>query len=79
MSKEIEIGCEVMYSRTWLRDTGQFTGDVCFMRGRVLDLKPLSPHSNTILAKVEWDDPEWPEYVNVRNLVRVDCLHLEPR
>lgn len=64
----IAVGDKVAYSKQFLQSTGQHTGPVPFARGTVKELKPLG---ETTLAKIEWDCPECPETVNVRNLSRV--------
>ena len=64
----IGAGDTVAYSRTWLQSTGQVTGDVPFARGRVKSLIPLG---SLVLAEIEWNTPDLPERVNVKNLSRV--------
>ncbi len=64
----IAAGDTVAYSRTWLQSTGQLTGDTPFARGRVKSLISLG---SLVLAEIEWDTPDLPERVNVKNLSRV--------
>lgn len=63
----VKVGDTVMYSRHWLRSTGQFTGDICFAKGTVKELKPLG---EVTLAVIDWGGADLPEKVNVKNLVR---------
>ena len=65
----VKVGDTVMYSKAWLRSTGQFTGDICFAKGKVTGLKTLG--KELVLAEIEWDKPDLPERVNVKNLSRV--------
>jgi hypothetical protein len=64
----VKVGDTVMYSRAWLRSTGQFTGDICFARGTVNELQPLG---EVTLAVIDWGGADLPEKVNVKNLSRV--------
>jgi hypothetical protein len=38
----------------------------------------IKNHGGVELATVNWDTPEAPEKVHVKNLVKVDRMHLEP-
>ena len=71
----INVGDKVAYSATFLKSTGQHTGPIPFARGVVADIKN---HGGVELATVNWDTPEAPEKVHVKNLVKVDKMHLEP-
>jgi hypothetical protein len=64
-SSEIKAGDSVAYSRRFLQSTGQYTGDAPLARGRVLGLKTLG---GVVLAEVEWDRPDLPGKVDVKNL-----------
>lgn len=64
----VKVGDMVMYSRQWLRSTGQFTGDICFAKGTVKELQPLG---EVVLAVIDWGGADLPEKVNVKNLSRV--------
>ncbi len=64
----VKVGDKVMYSRQWLRSTGQFTGDICFAKGTVKALQALG---EVMLAVIDWDGADLPEKVNVKNLSRV--------
>jgi hypothetical protein len=62
------VGDTVRYSSTWLRNTGQFTGDICHAKGKVIALSGTKDYT---IATIEWDKPDLPEKVNVANLERV--------
>ena len=64
----IRIGDRVAYSASFLRRTGQFTGDAPHARGVVHNLVALG---STTLADIEWGRPDLPARVNVANLSRV--------
>ena len=66
----IQVDDKVCYSRSWLRSIGQFTGDLPFTRGRVTRLHEVS-RGQLVLASVDWDKPDIPKTVNVRNLSKV--------
>ncbi|WP_254508991.1 hypothetical protein [Anatilimnocola floriformis] len=65
----IAVGDKVCYSRQFLQSTGQQTGDVPFARGTVTALVPLG--KETLLAEIEWDNPDLPNRVNIQNLSKV--------
>jgi hypothetical protein len=65
----IQVGDVVGYSKAFLRSTGQYTGDAPFARGKVTALHPLG--TETILAEIDWDKPDLPSRVNVKNLSTV--------
>jgi hypothetical protein len=67
MSKKIQVGDSVKYARTFLRSIGVCTGDMCFAKGKVTELKPFGGHQ---LAKIEWDTPEMPGSVLTPNLTK---------
>ena len=64
----VGVGDTVAYSKRWLQSTGQYTGDVPQARGRVTGIKVFG---DLVLADIEWDKPDLPERVNVKNLSRV--------
>ena len=70
----IEVGDTVQYSRDWLRSTGQYTGDIPFAKGKVIELKPLG---DITLAIIDWNDREIPSKVNVKNLSKVGTPEIE--
>ena len=69
----IQIGDRVAVSARFLRSTGQFTGEICFVRGQVTNLKPLG---EITLATIAWEplngqQPDVPERMAVSNLSKV--------
>ena len=72
----IKVGDRVAVSARHLRDTGQFTGSICFARGTVTELKPLG---DLTIAVVAWDgSPEdVPDRMGAHNLVRVSEIGRE--
>ena len=73
-TQPIQVGDRVGYSKQFLQSTGQYTGDVPFARGKVLALHTLS--EDVILAEIEWDKPDLPTRVNVKNLTTVRGIAL---
>ena len=67
-TKAIEAGDRVAYSKQWLRGTGQMTGDMPQARGTVMEVQVLG---SLRLAVIQWDHPDFPEKVNVKNLSRI--------
>lgn len=61
----VKAGDTVAYSKQFLQSTGQYTGDAPLARGKVVGLVPLGEIQ---LAEIEWDRPDLPRRVNVRNL-----------
>lgn len=55
--KSVTIGDRVRYASAFLRNTGQVTGDVPFMRGRVIGVKKLSS-DGPVLVEIQWDSGE---------------------
>ena len=50
----LKIGDEVGYAASFLRSTGQFTGEAPFRRGKVIAVDEHQP--NFVLVTVEWKD-----------------------
>lgn len=73
-SQPIQVCDTVGYSKQFLQSTGQYTGDVPFARGKVTSLLPLG--SETVLAEIDWDKPDLPPRVNVKNLSTVKQIQL---
>lgn len=69
----VKVGDIVGYSKAFLQSTGQYTGDAPFARGKVLALHSLG---DTILAEIDWDKPDLPSRVNVKNLSTVRQITL---
>lgn len=49
----LKIGDKVGYAASFLRSTGQYTGEAPFRRGKVVALDEVQP--NYVLVTVEWD------------------------
>lgn len=69
----IEIGARVAYSKAFLQSTGQYTGDAPHARGIVTAIVPMG---GLTLASVEWDKPDLPGRVNVKNLSTIRRVEL---
>ena len=66
----IKKGDLVQYSVNFLQSTGQYTGEVPFLKGRVVSLSKLG--AGTTLAQINWlSDEDHPQIVNVGNLEKV--------
>ncbi len=61
----IKVGDQVAYSKAFCQSTGQLTGDTPHARGTVLSFHPVG---DTLLAVIDWKNPELPPRVNVKNL-----------
>ena len=73
---QIAAGMRVAYSRQFLRDICQLTGEMPIMRGRVLAVEPVWKNCPVVLAAIQWDGGRL-SCVNIRHLVREDRLHLD--
>lgn len=65
---KIEVGDKVAYKASFLRSTGQYTGDIPHARGVVTEIKSLGEMT---LATVDWGNPNIPPRVNTANLSKV--------
>lgn len=72
-TQPIKVGDMVGYGKQFLQSTGQYTGDAPFARGKVIALHSLG---DTTLAEIEWDKPDLPDRVNVKNLSTVRQIAL---
>jgi hypothetical protein len=70
MSKtpEFVVGDNVAYSVQWLRSVGMRQSHLAHARGVVTEVKPFG---STSLARIDWNDTDVPERVNVANLAHV--------
>ncbi len=73
-TQTIQVGDKVAYSKAFLQSTGQYAGDVPHARGIVTALKPLG--SDTTLAEIDWDTPDLPPRVHVKNLTTIKGIML---
>jgi hypothetical protein len=67
-TQPIKVGDTVAYSKAFLQSIGTYTGHMPQARGKVTGLVPLG---QTVLAEVQWDLPDLPGRVNVKNLCSV--------
>jgi len=67
-------GDRVCFARHFLRNTGQFTGDVPFAVGTV---EAVIDYGSFTLATIRWDNLAGHKTVNVKNLILKDRKHLE--
>lgn len=74
MAYNIPLGERVMYSRNWLRSTGQFTGDAAFVVGTVTGALPLV--GSWRVLTVRWDDGRTTSVLDC-NLIARDRVRLE--
>ena len=71
-AQPVKIGDTVAYTKQWLQSTGSYTGDLPRAKGKITGLKQLG--SELTLAEIEWDTPDLPARVNVKNLCRVNSI-----
>ncbi len=67
-TSKIKVGDRVCYKASFLRSTGQYTGDIPHARGVVESIKEYGGMS---IANVNWNDSETPSKVNTKNLSKV--------
>lgn len=68
-TRPLTVGQRVRYRAAWLRSVGAYCGPLPFARGTVTEIKEHAP--GFVLATVEWNDPDIPEQVNIKNLEAV--------
>jgi hypothetical protein len=73
-TQPIQVGDTVGYSKQFLQSTGQYTGEVPFARGKVTSL--LTIGDSATLAEIDWDKPDLPPRVNVKNLSTIKQIQL---
>jgi hypothetical protein len=66
---EIQVGDQVKYSVKFLRSIGAYTGTMPFSKGHVKEINKLG--KDLSIATIEWNFPDTPWKVNVKNLVVV--------
>ena len=64
----MNIGDTVAYKKSFLQSIGCLTGELPFARGTVQSIKELG-NSDTKLASIDWNSPNVPKTVNIKNLV----------
>jgi hypothetical protein len=71
-TKDVKVGDVVAYSRTFLQSIACYTDDMPAARGKVTALRPVG--TETTLAEIDWDLPDLPARVNVKNLIRANDI-----
>jgi len=71
----IQIHDKVAFSKQWLRNTGQYIGELSYARGEVTELITLG--SELIIAVITWDRDHIPTRVNTKNLILVKQIPYE--
>lgn len=49
--KTFQVGDKVAYAAGFLRSTGQYVGDVAFLRGEIVAIEPFGEHQ---LCTIQW-------------------------
>jgi hypothetical protein len=75
-TQPIKVGDTVAYSRQFLRSIACHTGDMPRAKGKVTALVPVG--KEVTLAEIDWDLPDLPGRVNVKNLCRASSIAHEP-
>ena len=75
-TRSIQVGDTVAYSRQFLRSIACHTGDMPRAKGKVTALVPVG--KEVMLAEIDWDRPDLPRRVNVKNLCRSSSIAREP-
>ena len=66
MHNSVKFGDEVRYSQKFLRSIGQYTGPMCFAKGRVIATQPFGV--DRCLAVIDWQGEDLPRKVLDSNL-----------
>jgi hypothetical protein len=67
----LKLGNKVAYSKAFLQSIGCYSGDMPHAREEVTVLVPVG---EVLLAEIEWDLPDLPQRVNVKNLCSVNQI-----
>lgn len=70
----MKIGDIVKYNKNFLRSIGEYSGDMCFAQGEILE---INGNKDFQIARIKWNKPDIPESVNIKNLVLKNKIHLE--
>ena len=68
----IKIGDRVGYRVRFLRSIGECHGEMAHARGVVTELERYT--GGLTLASITWDQGDWPDRANVKNLARVGTM-----
>ena len=71
MAPKIQVGDIVAYSQNFLDRQNQTVNNMQSAQGKVIALHRL--HTGIILADIEWNMPNLPKRVNIKNLVRTQA------
>jgi hypothetical protein len=71
-TQPLKVGDIVAYRRQFLQSVSCFTGDIPRAKGKITALVPVG--KELTLAEIEWDLPDLPTRVNVKNLCRVNSI-----
>jgi hypothetical protein len=74
-TQELQVGDTVAYSKQFLQSTGSFTGDLPRARGKITALIPVG--KEVTLAEIDWNLPDIPARVNVKNLCLASHIAFE--
>jgi len=72
--QELQVGDTVAYSKAFLQSISAYTGDMPQARGKVTALVPVG---EVTLAAIDWNLPDLPARVNVKNLVLASRIAFE--
>lgn len=75
--QKLTVGDRVMFSKHFLRSTGQTTGEVPFAEGTIISICSFGKHSTMLMAYVNWNNPNIPNKINLNNLVRMGTLEID--
>lgn len=67
----INVNDTVGYSRAFLKSIGCLTGDLPRAKGKVIKIDKMG---SLQIAYINWDLPDIPEKVNVKNLAKVGTV-----
>jgi hypothetical protein len=74
-TQTVKVGDSVAYSKAFLQSISALTGDLPRARGKVTEL--ISVGTDVTLAAIDWNLPDLPARVNVKNLVLASRIAYE--
>jgi hypothetical protein len=72
----VKVGDVVAYNKAFLQNVGAYTGDMPQARGKVTALIS-SVGKDVTLAEIDWNLPDLPTRVHVKNLIRASDIAFE--